>query len=94
MNIIEDGLYAHDGFAYGPLAEAVLRRTADASRRLERIQEDPAALTDAELHDGVRRILRQVTQREPLVDQVSSIASQIRQGTRYDWPVEGRLAIA
>ncbi|MER6359231.1 hypothetical protein ABT186_47610 [Streptomyces sp. NPDC001634] len=63
MKIIEDGLHVHDGFAGGPLAEAALRRTAQAVRRLDRLQEDPAALTDAQPRNEVRRVggLRKLT---------------------------------
>ncbi|MET8816431.1 hypothetical protein ABZW47_31075 [Streptomyces sp. NPDC004549] len=94
MHLIEDGLYTHDKFAYGPLAEAALHRTAEARQRLERIQDDPAALTDAQLLDEVYRVLRQTMQRVPQAAHVESMARQIRQGTRYEWPTPHRLAIA
>ncbi|MFC5959025.1 hypothetical protein ACFP51_32700 [Streptomyces pratens] len=94
MRIIEDGFYAHDGFAGGPLAEAALRRAGEAGQRLDRLQEDPAALTDAQLCDGVRRALRHFMQREPQADQVFSLARQIHRGTHCAWLVFNRLTLA
>jgi hypothetical protein len=94
MKIIEDGLYAHDGVVGGPLAEAALRRAREAGQRLDRLQQDPAALTDAQLRDGVRRALRHFMQREPHMDQVASLARQIRTGTRCALLVPERLPLA
>jgi hypothetical protein len=66
----------------------------DAGLRLERLQQDPAVLTDAQLLDEVRRVLRHFMQREPRMDQVASLAQQIRSGTRRDWLVTDRFALA
>ncbi|WP_326793939.1 hypothetical protein OHA79_51905 (plasmid) [Streptomyces sp. NBC_00841] len=93
MKIIEDGLYLHGGTLWGPLAEAGLRRAGEASGRFDHLQQDPAALTDAQLIDEVRRALRHFMQREPQADQVSSLAGQIRQGTRCAWLVSDRLTL-
>ena len=93
VKIIEDGLYAHDQAAGGPLAEAALRRAGEAGRRMERLQQDPDALTDAQLRDEVRRALRHFMQREPHIGQVASLAGQIRRGTRCAWLVSDRLAL-
>lgn len=94
MKIIENDLYTHDGITGGPLAEAALRRAGEAGRWLDRLQQDPAALTDAQLHNEVRRALRHFMQREPQTDQVLSLARQIRSGTRCAWLVSDRLALA
>ena len=94
MKIIEEGLYVHAGLAGGPLAETALRRAGEAGRQLERLQDDPAALTDAQLCNEVHRALRHFMQREPHTDQVLSLAWQIRSGTRCTWLASDRLALA
>ncbi|MFF2206187.1 hypothetical protein [Streptomyces sp. NPDC058145] len=74
MKIIKDGLYAHDRVAGGPLAAAALRRAGEAGGQVDRLQQDPAALTDAQLRDEVRRALRHFMQRQPHMDQVARLA--------------------
>ncbi|MET8832182.1 hypothetical protein ABZX40_41080 [Streptomyces sp. NPDC004610] len=92
MKIIEDGLYLHDGYAYGPLAERALRRAAQAGERLDRIQEEAGHLTDAQLRSRVHSALRHFTQDTVPVRQVDGLVDRIRQGDRVEWTVPDRLS--
>ncbi|MFD4247687.1 hypothetical protein ACFWP3_39810 [Streptomyces sp. NPDC058525] len=94
MTYIEDGLCVRNGFAEGPLADAALDRAARAGQLLDKLQERPETMTDAELRDGVNRALRCFMQRQPHADQVFGIAQQIRCGVRVDWLVADRLVCA
>jgi hypothetical protein len=66
----------------------------EAGQRTDRLQQDPAAVTDAQVCDEVRRALRHFMQREPHMGQVASLAQQIRTGTRCVWLVSERLPLA
>jgi hypothetical protein len=91
---IEDGLNVHHGHAYGPLAEAALRRAANGRRRLDRLQHEAFALSDGQVRYEVYRIIRYVTQGAPSANQVFSLAREIRCGTRLDLTVTDRLPSA
>ncbi|MDX2565172.1 hypothetical protein PV371_36740 [Streptomyces sp. TX20-6-3] len=94
MTYIEDGLGAHNGYTYGPLADAALRRAARAGQLLDELQEKPEAMTDAELRHEVSRALRHYMERTPRADQVYSLARLIRSWVRIDWPAVDRLPCA
>ncbi|MFB8406100.1 hypothetical protein [Streptomyces sp. NPDC055912] len=94
MTYIEDGLGAHNGYAYGPLADVALRRAAHAGQLLDELQENPEAMTDAELRHELSRALRHYMQRAPRADQVYSLTRLIRSGVRIDWLVVDRLPCA
>ncbi|MFJ8113057.1 hypothetical protein [Streptomyces sp. NPDC096132] len=94
MKNTEDGLDAHDGHAYGPLADAALRRVTTGRRRLDRLQHDAFALSDGQLRYEVYRIIRYVTQGAPSANQVFSLAQEIRRGTRLELTVPDRLPSA
>ena len=76
MKNIEDGLNVHHGHAYGPLAEAALRRAANGRRRLDRLQHEAFALSDGQVRYEVYRIIRYVTQGAPSANQVFSLAGR------------------
>lgn len=61
MTYIEDGLRVRNGFAEGPLADAVLDGAVRAGQLRDELQERPETMTDAELRDGVSRALRRYT---------------------------------
>ncbi|MFJ1601570.1 hypothetical protein [Streptomyces sp. NPDC088261] len=94
MTFIEPGLYVHNGFAEGPLADAALSRAARAGQLLHELQEQAPTLTDDQLRDGVYQALRRFAQDQRTMCQVDSITALIRRGVRIDWPVTDRLACA
>ncbi|MFI6530709.1 hypothetical protein [Streptomyces uncialis] len=95
MTLIEPGLYAHNGFAEGPLADAALSRAARAGQLLDELQERATTMTDGQLRDGAYRALRRFAQaQEPCTRQVDSITALIRRGVRIDWPACDRLPCA
>ncbi|MFD3337102.1 hypothetical protein ACFWV1_31375 [Streptomyces sp. NPDC058700] len=89
---IEEGLYVQDGSAYGVLADATLRRTAETRRRLDRLQEEADTMTYGELFHGTYRALKHYTQNEVNANQVSHLVEQIRRGARLEWNVPERLS--
>ncbi|MGW3561096.1 hypothetical protein ACWDNT_27805 [Streptomyces sp. NPDC000963] len=94
MTVIEPGLPIRDGFAEGPLADAVLSRASRTAKPFDELQEQAPTMPDARLRDGVRRALRRLTQGQPPACQVDSIPALICRGMRIDWPVPDRLPCA
>lgn len=94
MNVIEDDLQVHGGYACGPLAEAAARRAVRTGARLDDIGERAASLTDAEMFEAVAGALRYFTQRAPHADQVQALVRQIRLGVPVTWDFTGRLPCA
>ncbi|WP_432089356.1 hypothetical protein [Streptomyces sp. bgisy095] len=94
MTVIEPGLSVRDGFAEGPLADAVLSRTGRTAQLFDELQEQAPMLTDARLRDGVQRALRHLTREQPPACQVDSYTALIRRGVRIDWHVPDRLPCA
>lgn len=94
MKNIEDGLTVHDGHAYGPLADAALRRAATGHLRLDRLQHEAFDLSDGQLRYEVYRIVRYVTQGAPSANQIFGLAREIRRGTRLELTVPDRLPSA
>ncbi|MFF5639738.1 hypothetical protein [Streptomyces sp. NPDC012825] len=94
MKTIEEGLYVHNGFAYGVLADAALRRFAETGRRLDRLQEEADTMTDAELFYEMYRALKHYTQGEVNATQVSHLVGQICRGVRLEWNAPDRLPCA
>jgi hypothetical protein len=87
----EDGLTIRNGHAFGPLADAVLRRAVTGRRRLDRLQHEAFLLNDGQLRYEVYRIIRYVTQGAPSANQIFSLAREIRRGTRLELTVPDRL---
>ncbi|MCZ0983801.1 hypothetical protein O1L60_44350 [Streptomyces diastatochromogenes] len=94
MIFIESGLYARDGFAEGPLADAALSRAARAAQLFDDLQEQAPAMTDGQLRDGVYRALLCFTQEQPPAGQVDSFTALIRRGVHIDWAACDRLPCA
>ncbi|MFC8795786.1 hypothetical protein [Streptomyces cinereoruber] len=94
MKTIEEGFYVHNGFVYGVLADAALRRFAETGRRLDRLQEEADTMTDAQLFDRIYRALKHYTQGEVNATRVSHLVGQIRRGVRLEWNVPDRLPCA
>jgi hypothetical protein len=91
---IEDGLTVHDGHAYGPLADAALRRAATGRLRLDRLQREAFDLSDGQLRYEVYRIVRYVTQGAPSANQIFRLVREIRRRTRLELTVPDRLPSA
>ncbi|MGA5499417.1 hypothetical protein ACPCSP_34475 [Streptomyces cinereoruber] len=91
MKTIEEGLYVHNGFAYGVLADAALRRFVETGRRIYRLQEEANTMTDAELFYWMYRALKHCTQGEVNATWVAHLVGQIRRGVRLEWSVPERL---
>ncbi|WP_432128376.1 hypothetical protein [Streptomyces sp. bgisy082] len=94
MTVIEPDLSVRDGFAEGPLADAVLSRTGRTAQLFDELQGQAPMLTDARLRDGVHRALRHLTREQPPACQVDSYTALIRRGVRIDWHVPDRLPCA
>ncbi|MEU0234858.1 MULTISPECIES: hypothetical protein [unclassified Streptomyces] len=94
MKTIEEGLYVHNGFAYGVLADAALRRAAETGRRLDRLQEEADTMTDAQLFYRIYRALKHYTQGEVNATWVAHLVGQIRRRVRLEWSVPERLPCA
>ncbi|MER7914581.1 hypothetical protein [Streptomyces sp. NPDC096068] len=94
MKTTEEGLYVHNGFAYGLLAGAALRRFAETGRRLDLLQEEADTMTDAQLFYRIYRALKHYTQGEVNATQVAHLVGQVRRGVRLEWSVSERLTCA